>query len=78
MATKNEIIHRKDILKTMDFFIRKDIAPYSFDLEAEWDSVFGCCDENDYDALVKDDEAYLYVLRAFTAINARFITDMED
>lgn len=77
MVTSSEITHRKDILKIMDFSIHKDIAPYSLDLEAEWDTVFGCCDESDYEELAKDDEAYLCVLRAFAAINARFIVDME-
>lgn len=77
MVTSNEIIHRKDILKTMDYSVRKDIAPYSCDLEAEWDTVFGCCDENDYEEFAKNDEAYLCILRAFAAINARFVADME-
>ena len=78
MVTKNEITHRKDILKTMDFAVRQDIAPYNADLGAEWEEVFGCCDEQDYDELVKDNEAYLYILRVFAAINARFIADWED
>lgn len=77
MVTSSEITNRKDILKIMDFIVHKDIAPYSLEIEAEWDAAFGCCDESDYDELAKDDEAYLCVLRIFAAINARFFAEME-
>lgn len=78
MAAKDEIQHRKDVLKVMDYTVRVDIAPWSDPLHEEWLKVFPCDDEAEIEALAQDNELYLLVLRSFAAINARFLIEFEE
>ena len=77
MATKDEIQHRKEVLKVMDYTIRRDIAPWCDPLHDEWLEIYPCEDEEEIEALAADDDLYLLALRGFAAINVRFIDMFE-